>query len=54
MLKSCTLAGGGLLMIRFTRFVVLTAILIATVSSLAVDVNRRAGHARKHACLLDI
>src|SRR6185503_11042454 len=36
MLKSCTLAGGGLLMIRFTRVVVLIAMLIATVSSFAV------------------
>src|SRR5829696_7065609 len=36
MLKSCTLTGGGWLMIRFSRFVVVTAILIATLSSLVM------------------
>src|SRR6185369_11996144 len=35
MLKSCNLAGGGWLMIRFTRLLFLTAILIATLSSFA-------------------
>src|ERR1043165_8741647 len=35
MLKSCNLAGGGWLMIRSTRFLFFTAILIATFSSFA-------------------
>src|SRR5262249_3113990 len=36
MLKSCNLAGGGWLMIRFTRFLFFTAILIATFSSFTI------------------
>jgi hypothetical protein len=36
MLKSCTLTRGGWLMIRFTRFAVVIAILIATISSVAL------------------
>src|SRR5215212_1498991 len=35
MLKSCNLAGGGWLMIRFTRFVVVLAIFIVALSSFA-------------------
>src|SRR5262245_52991344 len=39
MLKSCTLAGGGWLMIRFTRFVVVIAILIAAAATFVVAQN---------------